>query len=203
MTNNKKQNTFTRQATAIIPTALGDFELMAYALTPDEPMPHLVIAHPDYKSQSTVTVRIHSECLTGDIFGSNRCDCGQQLSKALYIISKEKGILIYLRQEGRGIGLINKLKAYNLQDKGLNTIDANIHMGFEADERDYAVAIHILNDLKIKQLNLLTNNPEKIDAFKNRSIKLIKTLSLEISPTEENLKYLKTKKELMGHLLKL
>ncbi len=192
-----------QQAKALIPSGLGDLMIMAYAYKHSELMPHLVIAHPQYQEQDIVTVRIHSECITGDIFGSRRCDCGEQLAKALNIISQEKGIIIYLRQEGRGIGIINKLKAYNLQDQGLNTVDANIHMGFEVDERDYSVALEILNSLGVKKIHLLTNNPDKIKAFDHKSIELIKALSLEIEPRDENMDYLKTKKDVMGHLLKL
>ncbi len=191
------------QAKALIPSALGDLEVMAYSVDAQEHMPHLVIAHPQFQEQDTVTIRIHSECITGDIFGSKRCDCGEQLAKALHIISEEKGMLIYLRQEGRGIGIINKLKAYNLQDEGLNTVDANTHMGFQADARDYSVAIEILQDLDIQQINLLTNNPEKINTFTNSSVKLINAISLEIEPNSDNIDYLKTKKDVMGHLLKL
>ncbi len=191
------------RAKATIPTASGPMVIMAYADSALHPMPHLVLAHPEYHEQESQTVRIHSECITGDVFGSKRCDCGQQLVMALRIIEQSKGLLIYLRQEGRGIGLINKLKAYRLQDEGLNTLDANLHLGFEPDERDYSVALSILNDLNICRVRLLTNNPDKIEAFEAGDIELIETIPLEVEPTEDNIKYLKTKKELMGHILRL
>ncbi|MDQ3017135.1 MAG: GTP cyclohydrolase II RibA, partial [Bacteroidota bacterium] len=129
---------------------------------------------------SIVSVRIHSECLTGDLFGSKRCDCGAQLEKSLEVITKEKGVLIYLRQEGRGIGLINKLKAYNLQDEGFNTIDANHQLGFETDERTYHIASLILNDLGIKSIRLLTNNPEKMESISKSGIEIVDRMPLMV-----------------------
>ncbi|MCL4144897.1 UNVERIFIED_CONTAM: hypothetical protein GTU68_060769 [Idotea baltica] len=166
-------------------------------------MPHLVIAHPDALKQDVVTLRIHSECVTGDIFSSKRCDCGEQLARGLMIARRDKGMVIYLRQEGRGIGLINKLKAYNLQDQGFNTFDANEHLGFEADARQYDMALAMLDDLGVKKIRLLTNNPEKLDAFEGSSVDLVEHLPIIIDPNDVNLNYLKTKQDVMGHLLKI
>lgn len=148
-------------------------------------------------------IRIHSECLTGDIFGSQRCDCGPQLIRSLELIGERGGVLLYLRQEGRGIGIINKLKAYQLQDQGDNTAEANTHLGFKVDERTYEEALIILEDLGIKEVDLLTNNPEKIKIFENSPIKLHKRIPLEITPIRSNKRYLETKKTVMGHLLDL
>lgn len=181
----------------------GDFKMVAYSDRPDDLAPHFAIISDRFDAFSPVTVRIHSECFTGDLFASKRCDCGKQLNRALQIISETGGVLIYLRQEGRGIGIINKLKAYNLQDEGLDTVDANNHLGFDADERTYEIAIEILQDLGIKKINLLTNNPKKISAFDKSNIEIVERLAIEIPPGDENRKYLETKKMILGHLLKL
>ena len=167
-------------------------------------MPHLaIIAEGFDANQYPTTVRIHSECLTGDIFGSARCDCGAQLHSALATISKERGVLIYLRQEGRGIGLINKLKAYNLQDQGLNTAEANTHLGYPADGRHYRAAIQILKDLGIQKVRLLTNNPEKMEALDEADIEVVERIPIVIPPQSEDLFYQRTKQDLMGHILGL
>lgn len=163
-------------------------------------MPHLALVGEKTDFTKPVLVRIHSECMTGDVFGSLRCDCGEQLEKAMTIIGKEGGIVIYLRQEGRGIGLINKMKAYNLQDQGMNTAEANIHLGFEIDERDYGIAVTILKDLNVRSVLLMTNNPEKIESLKDSAIEVVGRIPLEIKPHQENLDYLQTKQNLMGHL---
>lgn len=184
-----------------LPTVYGEFQVIAYA-SEFEDFPHLALVHKSTDLSKSVPVRIHSECMTGDVFGSVRCDCGEQLHGALEHFSKHGGILIYLRQEGRGIGLVNKLKAYNLQDEGMDTIKANYALGFHADERDYAPAIDILNNLKIKEISLLTNNPEKLDAFTDTAIKVKERIPIEMNPKAENESYLRTKKEDMGHLLK-
>lgn len=186
-----------------MPTHWGNFQIAAFAYKEDENMPHLLLKHPEMDPQSPVTIRIHSECLTGDIFHSKKCDCGDQLDKAMQIISEEKGALIYLRQEGRGIGIINKLKAYKKQEEGLNTIEANLVLGFEADERDFSDAIRILEEEKITQIHLLTNNPLKLNAFDTSSVEVISRLPIEIIPNTSNRAYLETKKERMGHLLDL
>ena len=190
-----------KQVHSSIPTASGLWYIDAYADNDSEPMPHLAIYPPGLDIQNTVVVRVHSECLTGDMFGSLRCDCGAQLEKSLEVIAREKGVLIYLRQEGRGIGLINKLKAYNLQDEGFNTIDANHQLGFESDEREYHMATLILRDLGIQKIRLLTNNPEKVNSLIREGIEIVDRLPLMIQPSEDNEEYLRVKRNLMGHLL--
>jgi 3,4-dihydroxy 2-butanone 4-phosphate synthase/GTP cyclohydrolase II len=190
-----------RQASAILPTRLGEFEMIAFAERSDEPMPQVALVAAGIDYQRPVLVRIHSECMTGDIFGSLKCDCGAQLQAALSQIIKEKGILLYLRQEGRGIGLINKLKAYRLQEKGLNTLDANTHLGFEADSRQYQCAIEMLLDLGVQQIRLLTNNPDKVAVFEGSPVELVERVPLVIPAEKESAAYLQAKKELMGHLL--
>lgn len=191
----------TRQAEALIPTPWGNFHFIAYAESPQDWMPDLALVSEFFDPQQQPTlVRLHSECLTGDLFGSKRCDCGEQLDYALAKTAAEGGVVIYLRQEGRGIGLINKLKAYQLQDLGLNTVDANLHLGFGADERDYAIALAILQDLGIQQLRLLTNNPDKMAAFAGSGIRVVAREPIVIPPQKENLAYLNTKRDLMGHL---
>jgi 3,4-dihydroxy 2-butanone 4-phosphate synthase/GTP cyclohydrolase II len=188
-------------ASAMIPSEQGDFQVTSYAKSEDDRMPHLVIAHPDVDLNSTPLVRVHSECFTGDVLSSKRCDCGEQLHRALQLVREKKGILLYLRQEGRGIGLTNKLKAYNLQDEGYNTIDANHQLGFEADSRTYDIATFILKDLGVSKIRLLTNNPLKVESLKNGGIEIVERVSIQIEPRKENEAYLKTKKDLMGHLL--
>ena len=190
-----------KQVHSSIPTSLGPWYIDAYADNEADPMPHLVLYPPGLDAESIVTVRVHSECLTGDLFGSKRCDCGFQLEKSLEVISREKGVLIYLRQEGRGIGLINKLKAYNLQDEGFNTVNANHQLGFETDERQYHTAILILQDLGIKNIRLLTNNPEKMNSLTRSGINIVDRMPLMTEPTEDNEDYLRIKRDLMGHLL--
>lgn len=190
-----------RQVEAHLPSKFGDFDIVIYANDEGELRPDFVLKHREIDIDQPVTVRIHSECLTGDMFGSKRCDCGEQLHKSLEMINSLRGVLIYLRQEGRGIGLINKMKAYNLQDAGLDTLEANIHLGFEADERHYQIAIEILQELGIKEIDLITNNPEKIDAIENSNIKLRERIPLVIHPQSENKHYLEVKKGKMGHLL--
>jgi GTP cyclohydrolase II len=193
-----------RQVEARIPTKQGVFRMLAYARRSDALMPHIAFVSEHFQPGSEpVTIRVHSECITGDLFGSTRCDCGAQLERAIQEISEKHGVLIYLRQEGRGIGLINKLKAYNLQDAGLNTLDANVHLGFAPDARNYEVAIQILRDLGIESVRLLTNNPEKAKALEHAGITVIERLPLIIPAQAENLDYQTTKQQLMGHLLGL
>ncbi len=191
------------QASALLPTHWGKFTVLAFAESDSEPMPHLALIAEGFDPEQTTVVRLHSECMTGDLFGSKKCDCGEQLDFALQTTAQEKGIVLYLRQEGRGIGLINKLKAYNLQDSGLNTIEANLHMGLEADARQYGVAIEILKYLRITSIELLTNNPQKITAFDNSNITIERRRPIQIKPKKENYQYLKTKQDEMGHLLHL
>ncbi len=192
-----------RQAEALLPTQWGKFRLLAYARRSDDPLPHLVMIADNFdETQQPSLLRVHSECMTGDVFHSLRCDCGEQLDFALQQAATEGGLVIYLRQEGRGIGLINKLKAYQLQDKGFNTAEANLHLGFEADARTYADAATILKDLNIDTVNLLTNNPLKVNALQNEGITVAQRLPIIIEPKAENTFYLRTKRDLMGHLLK-
>ncbi|MGB1205543.1 MAG: GTP cyclohydrolase II [Chitinophagales bacterium] len=191
-----------RLVETFLPTKWGNFRMLAYANANAE-MPHLALVSQNFDNQLTPIVRLHSECLTGDLLGSLRCDCGEQLAKSLETINEKGGVLIYLRQEGRGIGLINKMKAYNLQDKGLNTFDANLHLGFEADARSYDIAIQILKDLEIKRLHLMTNNPEKLHAFDKSDIQILSRIPVIVPPKKENLGYLTVKQDLMGHLLNL
>ncbi len=190
-----------RQVETHLPTKFGSFRMAIYSDSDTDIKPHFVLYHNSLDVNEDVPVRIHSECLTGDLLGSVRCDCGEQLDATLELISKQKGILIYLRQEGRGIGLINKLKAYNLQDKGRNTIDANTDLGFEPDQRKYPMAINILNDMGVKRIRLITNNPLKIEAIENSNIQLVDRIPLIIPSKAENEEYLQVKKELMGHML--
>ncbi|NBU35438.1 MAG: GTP cyclohydrolase II [Bacteroidetes bacterium] len=191
-----------RQAEAVIPTPWGNFNLLAFAPTPDEWMPHLALVNENIDFTKPVLTRIHSECITGDLFSSKRCDCGEQLLAAMDRISEENGILIYLRQEGRGIGIINKLKAYQLQDNGLDTVEANLHLGLSVDARDFSISLSILFDIGVKQIRLLTNNPDKIEIFDQSNIELVERVPLIILPQEENKDYLRVKKERMGHILK-
>ena len=185
-----------------IPTQYGDFNIIAYAKSANELMPHLALVHPETDFDGVVNVRVHSECMTGDVFGSYRCECGEQLSKSLDYIGKHTGVLIYLRQEGRGIGLINKLHAYVKQDEGYDTAEANIELGFGYDDRTYEDAISILKNLNISAINLITNNPDKIKAIdKESSIMVNSRVKLEIQSREDNVKYLQTKKDKFGHYL--
>ncbi len=192
-----------RQADAVIPTPWGNFLMAAYAHQAGEQMPHLALIHEDFDPTHTTLTRLHSECLTGDIFGSHRCDCGEQLHESMRQVAENAGIVLYLRQEGRGIGLINKLKAYRLQDKGTNTAAANLHLGFAEDARDYSDAIAILKDIGATKIRLLTNNPLKMQALEGSSIEVVERVPLLISPRPENDFYLHTKQNLMGHLLNL
>ena len=199
----KNTTAMKRQAEAMIPTPWGDFNMVAFSESDEDWMPPLALVHKDADPSAPVLVRLHSECITGDLFGSKRCDCGEQLAEALRLAAERGGVVLYLRQEGRGIGIINKLKAYNLQDKGLNTVDANIHLGLEVDARQYNIAIEMLQELGIEKINLLTNNPEKIHAFDDTDIEVVSRVPLIIEPQKENFGYLKTKQDEMGHLFKL
>ena len=190
-----------RRAEALIPTPVGPLKMIAYSADAEDYAPHLALVHPEMDPTGDVIVRVHSECITGDLFGSKRCDCGEQLNRSLRIASAGKGIVLYLRQEGRGIGIINKLKAYQLQDRGMDTIEANVHLGLEVDGRHYEVAEGILQDLGVKRIQLLTNNPEKMDAFGDGPIEVVRRLPIIIDPVKENRGYLHTKAVGMGHWL--
>jgi GTP cyclohydrolase II len=193
-------NLLKRQVQANLPTKWGAYDIYAFSDDHTDQQPHIALVHKEIDVSSAVPVRIHSECLTGDLFGSKRCDCGEQFEESMSIISIQKGIMIYLRQEGRGIGLINKLDAYNLQDAGLDTFEANVHLGFEADERDFGIAIEILVDLGIQTIDLITNNPDKIAAIDQSDITLRNRVPIIIPPKSENEGYLKIKQN-VGHLL--
>lgn len=184
-----------------IPTKHGEFILHYYQNNRDN-KEHVALVKGDVAGQEHVPVRIHSECFTGDVLGSRRCDCGEQLDMALHIISQaERGVLVYLRQEGRGIGLLKKLQAYNLQDAGLDTVDANLELGHQADEREYTMAALILESLQVKSVDLITNNPKKIDDLKALGIAVNDRIPIEIPAHDDNLNYLKTKASKMAHWL--
>ncbi|MCI0495293.1 bifunctional 3,4-dihydroxy-2-butanone-4-phosphate synthase/GTP cyclohydrolase II [candidate division KSB1 bacterium] len=190
-----------RIATTKFPTKFGNFILHLYESSIDEHH-HLAVVKGDLRTDEPVIVRVHSQCLTGDIFGSLRCDCGDQLGKAMGIIEKEgRGALLYMRQEGRGIGLSNKILAYQLQDNGRDTVEANEELGFKPDLRDYGIGAQILSDLGIKKIRLLTNNPKKIVGLKGYDLEIVERLPLEICPNEVNAHYLETKRDKLGHLI--
>ncbi|MEJ2368710.1 MAG: GTP cyclohydrolase II, partial [Acidobacteriota bacterium] len=191
-----------RVAQPLLPTAFGEFRIIAYESILSEKT-HVALVMGEWEPGEEVLVRMHSECLTGDTFFSLRCDCGSQLAAALETIAKEgRGALVYLRQEGRGIGLMNKLKAYELQDGGMDTVEANEALGFAADARDYGIGAQILHDLGITKARLLTNNPKKLVGLKGFNLEIVDQIPLEITPNDNNRNYLKVKKEKMGHLLK-
>lgn len=186
---------------ATIPTDWGAFEIIAYGDHEDDQMPHLAMIHENTTVKESVLVRIHSECMTGDLFQSHRCECGAQLHRSLELLSEQGGILVYLRQEGRGIGLIEKLKAYELQDQGLDTVEANVRLGHAPDERSFDLGIQILKDLGVRSIRLLTNNPDKIKAIEESSIELLERVPIIIEPGASNKLYMQTKKKVLGHLL--
>ena len=187
-------------AKAKLPTITGLFDIYTFQNSKSEE--HAVLVKGDVTGKENVPVRIHSECLTGDVFGSKRCDCRDQLLRSLVYLGDEPfGLLIYLRQEGRGIGLLNKIKAYSLQDEGYDTVEANLKLGLPADNRDYSFAVEVINYFKIKSIKLMTNNPLKIDFLKTAGINVSGRIPLKNATTEYNRFYLTTKKEKMGHQL--
>jgi len=193
-----------RQMTcARIPTSNGDFRLCLYRNNQDD-KENLAVVMGDVAEKDGVLVRVHSECFTGDVLGSLRCDCGAQLQRAMEMITTVgEGVLIYLRQEGRGIGLLDKLRSYNLQDAGLDTVDANLILGHQPDERDYGLAAGILTDLRVRSIRLLTNNPEKLNGLKGLGIRVSNRVPLQTPVTPENAGYLRTKTVRMHHMLNL
>jgi 3,4-dihydroxy 2-butanone 4-phosphate synthase / GTP cyclohydrolase II len=196
----QKELLIRRAVTTLLPTDYGTFRLIAYETTVDDRMP-LALVLGDVAGEEPVLVRVHSECLTGDVFASRRCDCGSQLHKALTIIEREgRGIFIYMRQEGRGIGLLNKLRAYELQDQGKDTVEANHALGFRADLRHYGIGAQILVELGARNLRILTNNPKKIVGIEGYGLHVVERLPLEVPATDTNRRYLHTKRQKMGHL---
>ena len=189
------------QAEANVPTEYGNFRMIAFSENESDWMPHMAIIAENTDFTKPVNVRFHSECITGEVFHSKKCECGQQLDAAMKFMHENGGIIIYLRQEGRNIGIINKLKAYALQEKGLDTVQANLELGLPADDRNFESAIKILELLDIKEINLLTNNPEKIKIVEKSEIKFNKRIPLQIKSNESSFAYLETKKSYFGHLL--
>ncbi len=186
-------------SSAKLPTRWGKFRIHGFVET-DTQQEHVAITYGDWQPEDIVTIRIHSECLTGDALFSTRCDCGFQLEKAMKdVVDEGKGVILYLRQEGRGIGLLNKIRAYNLQDQGLDTVEANEHLGFDADLRDYAICKTMLDTLGINQVRLMTNNPKKIKALKDMGIDVKARLPINEGITEDNRYYIKTKTNKLGH----
>ncbi len=188
-----------RQAKAEVPTPHGVFEVSAYAEAADEPMPNLAWVAKGTDFSEPVLLRLHSECLTGDVFHSYKCDCGEQLQLSLKLAGASGGVVLYLRQEGRGIGIINKLRAYQLQEQGADTVEANEKLGLPIDGRDYSIAVDMARDLGIKRARLLTNNPLKVKAFVGSGIDIVERIPLEIAKRPENARYLATKRDEMGH----
>lgn len=197
----EKESLIKRGAEAQLPTTYGSFKIIPF-LQKSNGKEHVALVKGEWTPDEAILVRMHSSCITGDIFGSKRCECGEQLHKSMELIEKEgKGVIVYLDQEGRGIGLLNKIKAYQLQENGLDTVEANLHMGFAPDERDYGVGAQILRSLGVKKMRLLTNNPVKRVGLEGFGLKVIENIPIEVEPNEHNEFYLKTKRDRMGHML--
>lgn len=197
----KKETTIERLETIQLPTRFGDFQLTAYRQNATGEN-HLVLHKGTWKENEPVLVRVHSSCMTGDIFGSCRCDCGEQLAKAMERIEAEgRGLIVYMNQEGRGIGLINKLKAYKLQEQGADTVEANLALGFNMDERDYGTGAQILRDMGVSKMRLMSNNPTKRAGLVGYGLEVVENVPIEVKPNPHNLKYLETKKNKMGHAI--
>ncbi|GAB4198214.1 MAG: bifunctional 3,4-dihydroxy-2-butanone-4-phosphate synthase/GTP cyclohydrolase II [Thermoflexibacter sp.] len=197
----KKESLIKREETVQMPTAYGDFQLVAYQQTNTGDL-HLALVKGEWEKDEPIMVRVHSSCMTGDIFGSCRCDCGNQLHNAMRMVENEgKGVVLYMNQEGRGIGLLNKLKAYKLQEQGYDTVEANLALGFQMDERDYGVGAQILRDLGVSKIRLISNNPKKRAGLIGYGLEIVETLPIEIAPNPHNEKYLQTKRDKLGHLI--
>lgn len=197
----KKESQVKKQVDVNMPTAYGDFQLSAYEQLNSGEV-HLALTKGTWQKNEPVMVRVHSSCVTGDIFGSCRCDCGSQLHNAMMMVEKEgKGVVLYMKQEGRGIGLLNKLKAYKLQEQGLDTVDANLQLGFDMDNRDYGIGAQILHDLGISKIRLITNNPKKRVGLMGYGLEIVENIPIEISPNPHNEKYLLTKRDRLGHTI--
>ncbi|MCK5845847.1 MAG: GTP cyclohydrolase II, partial [Bacteroidales bacterium] len=199
----KNETTISKEEVVTMPTEYGDFMLHAYKQLSDN-KPQLALVKGEWENDEEIIVRVHSSCVTGDIFGSCKCDCGAQLHESMRMIEKEgKGIVLYMNQEGRGIGLLNKLKAYHLQEQGVDTVDANLQLGFKDDERDYGVGAQILRDLNATKIRLLTNNHTKKVGLSSYGIEIVEVMPLIIPPSKHNIVYMKTKQARMGHDLHL
>ncbi|MDY3090562.1 MAG: GTP cyclohydrolase II, partial [Porphyromonas sp.] len=186
-----------------MPTEWGEFRLIPFRQKSNG-LEHIALFKGDIRNGEDVLVRVHSSCMTGDIFGSQRCECGEQLHKAMQMIEAEgRGLIIYLNQEGRGIGLMDKIRAYKLQEQGLDTVDANLHLGHNADERDYGVGAHILRELGVSRMRLMTNNPVKRVGLEAYGLEISEIVPVEVAPNKHNAQYMQTKKERMGHVLRL
>ena len=197
----KVESQIRRQVDVKMPTEYGDFKLVAYEQINTTEV-HMALVKGEWKKDEPVMVRVHSSCVTGDIFGSCRCDCGSQLHAAMQMVEREgKGIVLYMKQEGRGIGLLNKLRAYKLQEEGLDTVEANLQLGFEMDSRDYGIGAQILNDLGVTKIRLITNNPKKRVGLMGYGLEIVDNIPIEIAPNPHNEKYLKTKRDKLGHMI--
>ncbi len=197
----KSESLVEKGETVSMPTKYGDFKLIPFRQKSND-QEHVALVKGEWDEDEPVLVRVHSSCMTGDIFGSLRCECGEQLHLAMQKIQQEgKGVVVYMNQEGRGIGLMNKIKAYKLQEEGYDTVDANVHLGFKPDERDYGVGAQILRELGVKKMRLMTNNPVKRIGLESYGLQIVENVPVEIEPNEHNMFYIKTKKEKMGHTL--